>query len=148
MTVTLYKTASSKATVSKVLTDANQRSGSFRKNDIPNDRDPVVIVDLDITTTRAYNYCYVSAFDAYYYVRDREALSNETTQLTLHKDVLKTFDSAIRSHTALVKRQESVRQQYAEDPMYKTIDSEIVYADAFGSINTVPCDFILAVAGD
>ena len=149
MTVTLYKTNSPKKTVTKNLSDANQLNNcSFRKGDLPDDRDPVIVVNSSYTTVIQYNYVYIPSFSAYYFILDRRAVTNETTELILHKDVLMTFDASIRQHTALVRRQSSERQQYARDDMYKTIDKEIVFAEEFGNMNTISCDFILAVAGD
>lgn len=148
MNIVLYKTASPKKTVTKTLTNAITLSNcSFRTNDTPNDRDPVVVISSPISDLVKYNYCYIPAFSAYYFIRDRVARSASTTELVMHKDVLMTFDAGIRSHSAYVSRQETQRTQYANDPQFKTTDKEIVLADEFFSA-TVSTDFILAVAGE
>lgn len=149
MNITLYKTASPKKAVTKTLTAGITKTNcSFRTGDTPNDRDPVIVVGMPLNELTAYNYCEIPAFSAFYFIKDRIALTSATTALIMHKDVLMTYDSGIRSHSAYVSRQETERTQFANDPLFKTTEEEIVYAEEFPTATNFTTDFILAVAGE
>lgn len=50
-----------------------------------------------------FNYVYITTLKRYYFVTDM-TLTNDWAQLTLHEDVLMSFDALIRSQTAFVER--------------------------------------------
>ena len=107
VSIQLYKMSDPVNKVTKTLGTAKTVSGAFRPNETPSDRDPVIIIESAIDTLTEYNYAYIADFGAYYFIRERKAMSAATTLLTLHKDVLQTYDSSIRTHTAIISRQAS-----------------------------------------
>lgn len=126
-TVSLYQMSDSAKTVSKTLGSAKTATGAFRNGDYPSDRDPVIVVEGAINTLTSYNYAYIPPFNAYYFIRERVGLTAQTTQLTLHKDVLMTFDSGIRAHSAVINRQasSSVGDVDLDDTAYVVKRSEL-----------------------
>ena len=107
MTITLYTTASPAKTVTKTLTNNTDYTGAFRQGEQPSDRDPVVVVQASRTSLSSFNYAYISAFGAYYFIRERRAVGQSTTELVMHKDVLMTYDAGIRGNSAVINRQAS-----------------------------------------
>ncbi len=53
-----------------------------------------------------FNYVYIASLHRYYFVTEM-TLTNDWSQLTLHEDVLMSFDALIRSQTAFVERNEN-----------------------------------------
>lgn len=107
MTINLYSTSSPKENVTKQLGAAKSCVGAFRSGEVPSDRDPVIIVQAARSTLTSYNYAYIADFGAYYYIREKKAVSAETTELVMHKDVLMTFSTGIRNQSAIINRQAS-----------------------------------------
>lgn len=107
MTITLYSTSSPAKTVTKQLSNAKQCTGAFRDRDNPSDRNPVIIIEGARNTLNSYNYAYIPDFGAYYFIREKNAVSANTTELIMKKDVLMTFDDGIRNQSAIINRQAS-----------------------------------------
>lgn len=105
MTITLGKTSAPPKQVSKTMTDTRTFTGAFREGDAPSDRDPVIVVNIDMTTALTYNYAEI--FGSYYFIKDRKAVTQGSTEITFHKDVLNTFSTGIRTHTCIIDRQYS-----------------------------------------
>lgn len=64
-----------------------------------------------------YNYMYLK--DKYYFV-DCTLLPGNLTEVKGKVDVLMTYDSAIRSHTAVIERNANVFNKYLNDTSFKT----------------------------
>lgn len=107
MTITLYSTSSPAKTVTKQLSNAKQCTGAFRGRDNPSDRNPVIVIEGARNTLNSYNYAYIPDFGAYYFIREKNAVSANTTELIMKKDVLMTFDAGIRNQSAIINRQAS-----------------------------------------
>lgn len=107
MTITLYSTSSPAKTVTKQLSNAKQCTGAFRDRDNPSDRNPVIVIEGARNTLNSYNYAYIPDFGAYYFIREKNAVSANTTELIMKKDVLMTFDVGIRNQSAIINRQAS-----------------------------------------
>lgn len=107
MTITLYSTSSPAKTVTKQLSNAKQCTGAFRDRDNPSDRNPVIVIEGARNTLNSYNYAYIPDFGAYYFIREKNAVSANTTELIMKKDVLMTFDDGIRNQSAIINRQAS-----------------------------------------
>lgn len=107
MTITLYSTSSPAKTVTKQLSNAKQCTGAFRNKDNPSDRNPVIVIEGARNTLNSYNYAYIPDFGAYYFIREKNAVSANTTELIMKKDVLMTFDDGIRNQSAIINRQAS-----------------------------------------
>lgn len=107
MTITLYSTSSPAKAVTKQLSNTKQCTGAFRDRDNPSDRNPVIVIEGARNTLNSYNYAYIPDFGAYYFIREKNAVSANTTELIMKKDVLMTFSSGIRNQSAIINRQAS-----------------------------------------
>lgn len=105
MTITLCNTADPPKKLDKTLTGSANYTGAFRSGDNPSDSDPVIVVNIPYATAVSYNYA--QFFGKSYFIRDRKAVSANTTEITFHKDVLSTFKVGIRTNSALIDRQQS-----------------------------------------
>ena len=65
-------------------------------------RDMLLNVKLGVNDMN-FNYVYISSLHRFYFVNDM-MLTNDYAQLTLHEDILSSWDSLIREQTAYVER--------------------------------------------
>lgn len=107
MRITLYSTSSGHKEVTKNLSNATNYVGAFRQGENPSDRDPIIRVSTPRNNLTSFNYAYIPLFSAYYFIRDRIAVTAETTELIMHKDVLMTYATGIRNQSAIIIRQAS-----------------------------------------
>lgn len=131
--------------VSKTMTGTHTYEGAFRDGDSPSDRDPVIVVNISMTTALTYNYAEI--FGAYYFIKDRKALTQTTTEITFHKDVLNTFDEGIRNQTCVIDRQysDSVGDYDIDDGAFVVKRSELEILPVNSSSHTVT--FVLGTIG-
>lgn len=149
MKITLYSTSSSAKTVTKTLSNATNYTGAFRQGEQPSDRDPVVVVQTARSNLSSFNYAHIPAFDAYYFIRDRRAVGQSTTELVMHKDVLMTYDAGIRGNSAVINRQASasVGDADLDDTAYVVKRCELE-TKTFSNYNDQNATYILGVTGD
>lgn len=151
MTITLYSTSSPAKTVTKQLSNAKQCTGAFRDRDNPSDRNPVIIIEGARNTLNSYNYAHIPDFGAYYFIREKNAVSANTTELIMKKDVLMTFDAGIRNQSAIILRQASSSVANV-DIQDSNLVVEKTYLDAKeflvnGVRPSLDSKFVLAVTG-
>lgn len=96
VTIQLYNYVGRKDTVNKELTPTISLSGTLK--DYFNTLNPDVTVRSK--TKIDSNYCYIDAFDRYYFINDVIYKNNNAVELVLAIDVLKTYESAILDTTA------------------------------------------------
>lgn len=104
MNLTLYKTSDDERVLNKTITSVATVTAEPTENvDI---LAPEMIIEYD-STYLAANYCYISDFSRYYYIRDIVLLRGHRCKLVLYVDVLKTYNEAIRDCKALITRSET-----------------------------------------
>lgn len=75
--------------------------------------DPQIEVQLSELPT--YNYCYISAFNRYYFINDITSVRNNLWLLSMHVDVLESYKDKIKQLTAVVSRNENTFNKYITD---------------------------------
>lgn len=151
MRITLYSTSSGHKEVTKNLSNSTNYDGAFRQGENPSDRDPIIRVSAVRNNLTSFNYAYIPLFGAYYFIRDRIAVTAETTELIMHKDVLMTYATGIRNQSAIIMRQAS--SSVADVELQDTnLVVERTYLDAKeflvnGVRPSLDSKFILAVTG-
>lgn len=75
--------------------------------------DPQIEVQLSELPT--YNYCYISAFNRYYFINDITSVRNNLWLLSMHVDVLESYKDKIKQLTAVVARNENTFDEYITD---------------------------------
>lgn len=144
-TIKLQRNLSEKNRVSKETNDIMTVSGTLREE--TSIIDPVFrIVTNDISLLSNVNYADIETFGRKYFVTDIRAVRTGIIELRCHVDVLSSFADAIKSNTAIIKRQENEWNLYLNDGSLKVYQNPIVLTKAFPSgFNTQ--EFVLAVAG-
>ena len=108
--------------------------------------DPVFIVAGDLDDFIDVNYLTVDSFGRSYFVNNIRSVRSGLVELTCHVDVLSSFAAAIRSNTAIIRRQENNWNLYLNDGTFKVYQNPIVLTKAFPSGFTTQ-EYVLAVAG-
>lgn len=138
----LYRNKSDDKRVDKELTSLNTVNIEF-KDDTDILR-PVIKV-LNFPNAVKANYCYLSAFDRYYFIREITA-SQQHLYMTLEIDPLYTYRSKIRGLNAIVKRQQTLCNYYLDDDHYKSLEYSRIQTKVFPYGFTKNA-FLLTIAG-
>lgn len=111
MTITFYNTTSSRETLNKTLTNAQDINIDLK--DPTNVLHPTLLLgNINIT---GWNYCYIAEFKRYYYIADMDTYYNGMTTRELTVDPLMSHQSEILNLTALIERQENFYNLYLPD---------------------------------
>ena len=98
VTINFYSYNGHPNTINKVLGSPTQVDGALRQDfDILHP-----VLTLKHSPLPAFNYCYVQALGRYYFVDRVEYVGNNTYELSLIVDVLKTYESEILAATGRV----------------------------------------------
>lgn len=101
MTVTVYNTPTAPEHMTK---DITQQIGSYTVGgvrDAVGVESPVITVNATIT---AGNYAYVPDFGRYYYIRSKNVIRKDLTELQLDVDVLMSYAAQIRTLPIIASR--------------------------------------------
>ena len=93
MVVTLYQLSINPIVLNKTLGTGVDKSCTIKDN--LNVTDPVIELDFD-SSILSKNYMYIADLGRYYFIRNIEII-NHVIVITGHVDVLKTYNSQIRS---------------------------------------------------
>lgn len=145
MQIKLYYNSSDNRCIKKALVDEFSITGTLRAS--------TNIVNPEITITSStsmrYNYCYIPAFQRYYYINNIESVKNNVWKLIMQVDPLMSFKKDILSLKAVVSKQTSEENgdEYIDDGslvtdnlMFKTVYN---FANGFNSNS----EYILITAG-
>ena len=157
--IILQQNLSPENQLTKNVSDLITLSGILREDrtDIIN---PVVLVETEYEKMAAVNYAFINLFNRSYFVTKLEIMRSYkpdeetprviTYALHLKVDVLSSFASAIRSNTAIIKRNENAYNIRVNDGVFTVRqDPHIVYRKFIGPAGggfTAP-EFVLAIAG-
>lgn len=102
-TINFYSYNGHPDTINKVLGSPTPIDGALRQDfDILHP-----VLTLKKTPLPAFNYCYIQALGRYYFVDRVEYVGNNTYELTLRVDVLKTYESEILAATGRVSESDN-----------------------------------------
>ena len=149
MTVTLYKNTSDKRNLNKVITEIKSVSATA-KGEI-NIISPTLILECFSTD---FNYCYISDFNRYYFVKSITLLTGQRVQIDLTVDVLMSYKEEIKNLTVNVLRYENIEPTYLTDsriPLFSdTVQKVIEFPENIFNLEK-PSEnsknFLLTVAG-
>ena len=103
VTINFYSYNGHPNTINKVLGSPTQIDGALRQDfDILHP-----VLTLKKTPLPAFNYCYVSVLGRYYFIERVEYVGNNTYELSLSVDVLKTYENEILEATATVQESDT-----------------------------------------
>lgn len=144
MELNLYTNNSADNVVTKSITLLTSMTGTLREN--CSIVDPVITVEnINNAIAAVCNYAFIPQFARYYFVRNI-TLSGKLWIITMHVDVLASFQTPLKSLDAVIARNENRYNLYLQDGFFKT------YQNPHVSIKQFPAGFtnhsyILAVAG-
>lgn len=149
MTVTLYKNISDKRNLNKNLSEIKTVSATA-KGDI-NIISPTLIIQNFSTD---FNYCYISDFDRYYFVKSITLLTGQRIQIDMSVDVLMSYKEEIKNLTVNVLRYEKSGPSFLTDsriPLFSdTVQKVIEFPENIFNLEN-PSEntknFLLTVAG-
>lgn len=75
-------------------------------------RNPVLVLEESITNINSANYCYISEFGRYYYIREKSADINGLFTLVLACDPLMSFKTGILNLSGIVSKQSNIYNMY------------------------------------
>lgn len=109
--------------------------------------DPVIIIGTDENLTQ-YNYAEIPSLNRKYFVEDIKVVRENLYELSLHVDVLGTYDSQIRGVQADIRRQENNFNTYLDDPEFHIYNNSFIQVQKFsGSSLKKGLEFVLVTAG-
>ena len=101
MDIIFYKSTNEVNSFPKTLTDGVTISGSLRSEcDILN---PVIEFE-GIGVDIPYNYCYIPTFKRYYFITEARSIRNNILELSMHTDVLQSWEREILQLYGIVDR--------------------------------------------
>ena len=108
-----------------------------------------------------YNYCYIGAFNRFYYITDTVVRTGNIQEISLKVDVLQSFKDSIKNCRAIVERQEKHGNRLMQDSMMWSTNTRRIFTLPFRGGDTAYQDnngnayfdrsnntFILTIAGD
>lgn len=116
MEIKLYQNTSPKNYLTKNLIQEKSVSGELSANCSLSD--PVINLALD-NNILVYNYCYIQAFQRYYYI-EKVVINNKMMELTLHVDVLMSYKNDILLSQGIVTRSNIGDSYIADDKVLQT----------------------------
>lgn len=121
-------------------------------------KEPTSIIDPDIivsdplgvpnTFPANVNYFYIEELGRYYYITDAVSFSANVWEIIGHVDVLMSFKDEIKAQTAILSRQENLRNMYLDDGTFMAYQNPIIVTRYFSA--TAPFEaqeYVLTIAG-
>lgn len=131
--ITLYRNASEKNAINKVLTELTALTGNLKAG--TSIIDPVILIENDlgssVSGTVLANYVSVPMFARNYFITDIVSVSNSVVELHCHVDVLTSFKEQILSNRGIIKRQENEWNLYLNDGSLHIYQNPIVTTHEF-----------------
>lgn len=98
---------------------------------------------------RGYNYCYIPAFNRFYYIKDKQINGADIMTIPLEVDVLQSFKDEILACECILERQRTITNKYFNDSTYWTQQNSSIVPQELttnGFDRSENC-YILTVAG-
>lgn len=144
MTITLYKTSDENSRVVKTLTDNISMTGNIVEE--TNVISPSILIS-NIENIASYNYCFITEFGRYYYIKEIISVRNGIWRLNLRVDVLMSYSDGIKNLNAIVMRQQNQVNLLLDDgyiPIQANQENSMI---SFPNSFTKNLNYILAVSG-
>lgn len=142
MNLVFYKTISEHNKLNKVLTAEKTIVGNIQ-NDIDIDN-PVFNISLENNVVD-YNYCYIEAFNRYYYITKIEIV-NKMLRVYMHIDVLMSFKNDILNSKAHITRSNR-GNLFLKDSMAYTTAKPVIQFKNLGTCFTSQASYIMVKGG-
>lgn len=109
--------------------------------------DPVIMIERDTAPTDV-NYCYISEFARYYFIKNIDSYKTGLWSITMHCDVLHTYANGILASPAIAARSSNNFNMMLNDDHYFTQENPHIFTKAFPSgFDTSTASYVLALIG-
>lgn len=105
MTIKLLNTPSDENVINKIYTQIADLNASQANEEISIDA-PEIIINYN-SAYLSCNYCYITEFGRYYYVRNKSVINGNQLRFGLESDPLMSFKDAIFNSTCIASRSTS-----------------------------------------
>ena len=111
---------------------------------------PSITIEEPTTTLVGYNYCYIPAWNRYYFITDIVAVSSFLWEVSMRVDVLNTFKTEIKQQKGLIARSSFGNRYLVDDKA--TFNAEYKLINMRGGLianyptNEDDCNVVLRVA--
>lgn len=144
MNIKLYNNHSANNVVTKSIFEVASFNGTLRED--CSVIDPVISFEgFNRSLVNQCNYAKIEQFGRYYFIKDIVFKGN-LTEISLHCDVLSSFQTQLKSLEAVISRQEHIYNLYLQDGLFRTYQNRnyqiIQFPNAFDTFQ-----YVLAVAG-
>lgn len=96
---------------------------------------PIIILQFSaITDLTNRNYCYISDFKRYYYIKNYTVRTQNIIEVELSVDVLMSNASQIKNLNGIISRQENEFNAYVTDDRFLTDNKTLHYFKQFSPI--------------
>lgn len=144
MNIVLYTNKSDENVVTKDIIQLASLTGNLREG--CSVIDPVIQIEgFNHSIVNQFNYVMIAEFGRYYFVKDIKFIG-KITEITLHVDVLSSWQTQLKSLNAIIARSDNKYNLYLQDGIFKTYANPHVSVQPFGdSFDTF--QYIFTVAG-
>lgn len=113
MNITLYNCTAEPNKLNKTtsLTQKATYTGAVARQNL-SIMHPILVLEESISNIAGVNYCYISDFERYYFVREITCDVNGLFTLVLDVDVLMSFKAVIELQRGIVKTNENIYNMY------------------------------------
>lgn len=113
MDITLYNYNGEPERLDKsgMLTSVASYTGAVARQNLSL-KNPIIVLEESISNINSANYCYISDFGRYYYIREKTADVNGLFTLVLACDPLMSFKSGINNLSGIVSKQSNIYNMY------------------------------------
>lgn len=108
--------------------------------------DPVIKIECDLEDITECNYLTIPVFNRSYFIKNIRSIRKHIVEISCHVDVLSSFADAIKTNTAIIKKQENSWNLYLNDGTFKIYQNPEILTKSFPSGFSTQ-EFVLAVAG-
>lgn len=148
--IIFYKMTCEKNRIDKTqfLTEPKTYSGTLRESSsIIN---PSITIEEPTSALVGYNYCYIAAWNRYYFITDIVSVTNSLWEISMRVDVLNTFKTEIKQQKGLIARSSFGNKYLIDDKAtfnaeYKLIRMRSAYIEQYPTSED-DCNVVLRVA--
>lgn len=134
--------------INKDIVDVITLQGTLR--DGANVVDPVILVEIsnDAEIIGVINYAYIPIMGRFYYITNITSEHKGLWSIEMHCDVLMTYKDDIKLQTAIVSRQENIRNMYLDDGSFMAYQNPYIFTRYFSNPTPFSAqEYVLIVAG-
>ena len=144
MEITLYNTTSEKNEINKSLSNGATFTGTLR--DMTSVLSPEINIESG-SNLSTYNYCHISDFGRYYFIKDIKSVRSGLWRVSLKVDVLMSFKVDILASQGVLKHTETFGELYLANNTWENLVKDKTDIITFSSGLLDSGEYILITAG-